>query len=226
MPRALIIDTETNGVVEPMEAIELAWMEMGAEQSNLWTPGNSHVERFKPTQPLSYGALAVHHILPEELEACPPAADAKLPFTPDYIIGHNVDFDWKVLGKPPCKRICTLALSRATYESCDSHTQSAMYYFLNGANSNTRTALKEAHSAAADIMFCFNILTHLIAKLHPRNIEQLWELSEEARIPRLMPFGKHKGLPIRDIDAGYKAWYRKQADADPYILMAMSRGGR
>jgi len=209
-----------------MEAIELAWMEVGAERSNLLAPGNPHVERFKPSQPLSYGALAVHHILPSELTECPPSATVKLPFLPDYIIGHNVDFDWKVLGKPQCKRICTLALSRATYESQDSHTQSAMYYFLNGATPEVRTALKEAHSAAADIMFCHNILVHLARKLHPASLEQLWELSEEARIPRLMPFGKHKGLPIKDIDAGYKAWYHKQPDADPYILMAMSRGAR
>jgi len=49
----------------------------------------------------------------------------------------------------------------------------------------------------------------------------LFLMSEQARIPKKMPFGKHKGTLIKDLPADYIAWYQKQADADPYILKAM-----
>ena len=47
-----------------------------------------------------------------DLIDCDPSYTVKLPPDAEYIIGHNVDFDWKALGQPNVKRICTQALAR------------------------------------------------------------------------------------------------------------------
>lgn len=219
---AYIIDTETTGNT-PAEPIELAY---GAYVDNRLTLPLI-CERFKPAKPSSLGALSVHHILDAELEGLPPASAAKLPGDATYIIGHNVDYDWEVLGKPPVKRICTLALARHFYPKADSHKLGAMLYLLGGDQRLVRHALRNAHAASADVEFCATILEAMLEKNESPeiSIENLWNLSEKARIPTVMTFGKHKGLPIALVDKGYRAWYMRQPDPDPYLVAAFKATG-
>ena len=58
-------------------------------------------------------------------------------------------------------------------------------------------------------------------ELDVKTIENLWLLSEEARIPSVMPFGKHKGLAIADIPNDYKRWLLNQDNVDPYLIQAL-----
>ena len=76
-----------------------------------------------PGKPITLGALATHHIMDEELVDCPPAASFTLPGQLDYMIVHNVDFDWEVIGKPEINRICTLVLARKLLPSLDNHSR-------------------------------------------------------------------------------------------------------
>jgi exodeoxyribonuclease X len=87
---------------------------------------NSFVQRYNPGKPITLGALVTHHIMDEELVDCPLVASFTPPGHVDYIIGHNVDFDWEVIGKPEVKRICTLALARKLWPELDSHNQIAL----------------------------------------------------------------------------------------------------
>lgn len=218
---AIILDTETTDKVEG-EVIELAHasFDIAAGVGTPW------VGRYAPKKNTTYGALAVHHILPEELIGKPPSDLARTEVPPvDYWIGHNIDFDWKALGQPKIKRICTLALARSLYPDLDSHTQTALMYFFFGSTDATRTRLKDAHSAGADILMCADILKAMLPKLGVVNLSQLWEASEDARIPRKMTFGKFAGQPISAVDRGYSNWYRRQPDPDPYLLEAFKRAG-
>lgn len=139
-----------------------------------------------------------------------------------YLIGHNIDFDWKVIGSPATlRRIDTLGLARALWPRCDSHSLGALTYFLFRASA--RTQLQGAHSAEVDIALTASLLQAILTR-HPEEItsmEQLWRASEDARVPRVMPFGKHKGMPIAEVPEDYKAWLRRQADVDPYLLKAL-----
>ena len=221
---AIILDTETTDKKDG-EVIELAWAEW-----DILTCGMSEpvVTKYKPAKPTTWGALAVHHILPEELEGCFPSSSAPedVPQHAAYWIGHNIDFDWKALGSPPqVKRICTLALARAHFPDLDSHTQSALMYALFGATPATRDRLKGAHSAGEDIKMCADILQVIVIRLGVKNLSQLWEASEDARVPKIMTFGKFAGRPISAVDRGYSNWYRRQPDPDPYLLEAFKREG-
>jgi len=55
-------------------------------------------------------------------------------------------------------------------------------------------------------------------------MEQLWTLSEEARIPSVMPFGKHKGELITDVPMDYKRWLLNQDNIDSYLKSALLGG--
>lgn len=216
--RALILDTETTDSKDG-EVIELAWVGIS---SGLELLAETFEQRYQPVKAIKWGALAAHHILPGELAGCPSSTTCELPPV-DYIIGHNVDFDWEVLGKPDCNRICTLAMARKLWPNLDSHSLSALYYYINGANEQSRETLRSAHSAMTDVMLCHSVLLEILKETELKTMSQLYAYSEEARIPEIMPFGKYKGRPVAEVDRGWAQWYRKQADTDPYILMALSR---
>jgi exodeoxyribonuclease X len=216
MPKVIIFDTEATDIKEPV-LIEAAWLEVTGFAP--LTIGGQFVQRYNPGKPISLGALATHHILDEELINCAPASSFQLPSDVTYLIGHNVDFDWQVLGQPPIKRICTLALARKLWPNLDSHSQSALLYHLD--RPHAREQLRNAHSALADVGICAKILEAICTELKIDTVEALWVASEKARMPTHMPFGKHKGMPLNEVPMDYKSWLLGQSDIDPYLRKAL-----
>jgi uncharacterized protein (DUF3820 family) len=106
----------------------------------------------------------------------------------------------------------------------------------------TRSIARGAHGAESDVIMCFDVLRALLrcdaqhctaaghalhapassgAALHRHDaMRTIYELSEGARVPKRMPFGKHKGKPIADVDAGYRGWLLSQGDVDVYLRRA------
>jgi len=221
MSKAIIFDTETTGITEP-EIIEAAWIEpMFIDHLTGDKIANQFHGRYKPSKPISLSAMSVHHIMDEDLEGCLPSSSFSLPDDVDYLIGHNVDFDWAAAGKPDVKRICTLALSRYLWPELESHNQSVMIYFLE--RDHAREFLEgKAHSALHDVQNCMIILEHIVSKLGDVDSwGTLWKHSEIARVPTVMPFGKHKGSAIKDIPSDYRRWLLNQPDIDPYLIKAL-----
>jgi exodeoxyribonuclease X len=232
---ALVFDTETNDSVNP-KLIEAAGIILGERDVdpdliNL-KPLRTFSDRYNPGAPSTLGALMTHHILDSELVDCPAADTFALPDWTEYLIGHNVDFDWKVIGEPDVKRICTLAMARFLVPHLDSHKLGALCYYIMG--DKAREMLKDAHSGAADCEITRWLLRWILveAKLqHPAcqlvTWEDLWAFSEHARIPTTMPFGKHKGCPIAELPGDYVAWFlreqknKPEGDGDPYLLEAL-----
>jgi exodeoxyribonuclease X len=231
MAKAILFDTETTGFNDP-EVIEAAWVELFEKiesDTDLNQDMTEYVERFQPSKAIELGALATHHILDEELVGLRPSAEFKLPNGVEYLVGHNIDFDWRVIGCPPIKRICTLALARWLWPDLDSHTQTALMYFASTNRMVTRTKASFAHSALHDVRNCLPLLYHMIycAELSTavklETWEDLWQLSELARIPTKMPFGKYRGELISGIPSSYVTWLMKQPDLDPYLMGALKR---
>ena len=208
-----VIDTETNGAKVP-EVIELGWLQLDNPEIN----GRA---RFRPSVPSGCGALSVHHILNEELELCPPSTTAQLPEDCTAIIGHNVDYDWAALGRPTVKRICTLVISRHISPELESHTLGAMMYAYLPPE-EARKLLKNAHTAFADAYACYRLLLKLV--FDPKILldeDALWKYSESCRRPTHMPFGKHKGEPLRKVPRSYIRWLLQQPEVDPYLMAAI-----
>lgn len=213
----LIIDTETTGRTGS-QPIELALLDIGPPpELNLL---GSFKSRYRPTCVIEYGAMATHHITEAELANEPSFETFEFPPDCEYLVGHNVDFDWEVIGKPPVRRICTLALACARWPTLDSHTQGALLYFIDPENA--RRLLRGAHAAYDDTKICLAILKHLVTT-SPESItswEQLWRLSEAARIPKVLTFGKHKGLAYADAPRPYLKWIVDKSDLDVYVKQA------
>lgn len=216
----LIIDTETTGR-EPPEVLELA---VGVVKEGSWElEGSVLCSRFSSTLGSSYGALATHHILDEEVAHLPAFPPGPLYKDPHYLIGHNIDYDWKAIGSPSCKRICTLTMSRKIWPELDSHTLGAMTYFIygKGRQAEAKEKLKGAHGAEADVRLCHELLLTLLQGKVCNTAEELWQYSEACRIPDVWSFGKHQGKAIRETDRGYLSWYSRLPDADPYVMKAV-----
>lgn len=218
---AYIVDTETTDK-EKAEVIELAALEV----INATDTGAFFAQRYLPQGEIRFGAMATHHILMEDLYGMPPSAQARtdLPAM-QYMIGHNIDFDWKMLGQPQVKRICTLALSRYVWPKLDSHSLSALIYAHSSDKREARERVRNAHSAEVDVRNNFWLLGLLMAELGIDSWDALWHASEEARIPTLMPFGKHRGQPISAVPRDYVKWYMGQADKDEYVVQAFRKAG-
>jgi exodeoxyribonuclease X len=230
---ALIFDTETTGFREPVVPVEVAWQKLVLKKLPNFADQMIEVvdefeQRYAPGKPIEFGAMGTHHILNTDVVDCPPASTFKLPEGTIYLIGHNVDFDWSAIGRPGVRRICTLALARYLLPEVDSHQQSALLYYFKPTKATT-SRLKNAHSALADVRNCLSLLKSLIGLLTDRGIlqdgeswswEDLWKISEQARIPTIMPFGKHKGLPIKQLSSDYVEWLWT-TDLEPYLAMAL-----
>ena len=225
-----LIDTETTGTKDP-QVIQLAWMRLTFNGGYIVEDGTFN-RFYRPSKEIELGALSTHHISLLDLVDCDPSDTAKLPQDAEYVIGHNVDFDWKALGQPNVKRICTEALARSLWPNLDSHKLGACLYHVNPEDA--KAMLKNAHDAEADCCACLSLLFSIVERLdiatvQPITAEQLWMISEAARIPKIMSFGKHKGQPIANVPPSYMNWYSRQEEPDPYLLKAfdaVSRGGR
>ena len=239
----LIADTETTSAdTDTAEIIEAAWLHMPGtvvEFMAIKNPGKfeHYHQRFNPSTPIQFGAMATHNIIPEELEDCAKSELFELPPYVDYLIGHNIDFDarmMKVIDDPTIARICTLALSRWLFPGVDSHKQGAMIYYIGSLLNDyawAKALTTGAHAALDDVKMCAILLRFLIGELRRRNYdvdtwEQLHAMSETARIPTVMGFGKHKGAAIADVPSDYVRWYRGTDDKDQYLLEAFKRAGK
>lgn len=219
---ALIFDTETTGG-EPPALIEAAWIKFEGDEGLDLRPSSRFEQRYNPGVPSTLGALATHHILDMELSGCPHPSEFALPEDVNFLVGHNVDYDWAVIGKPRVRLICTLALARSIHPELDSHKLGALaYHFLGAA---ARPMLRDAHSAAADVEITRHVLRHLVGYLRaqgmPATWDALYEASERARVPTVIAFGKHKGTKIAELPSDYVSWMLRQPDLDPYLKQAL-----
>lgn len=219
--RAVVFDTETASLAGGV--IEVAALEVGFVDGKL-ERGSSYTERFGLPEGfrMDCGAIANHHILPEELEGLdvfrqlPPFCAA------DLMIGHNVSFDLRVSGFTPTASLCTLAMARNFFPK-QKHTLPALMYYIHGMTHNTRRRLREAHSALADVNFCYELLAYVLDEhKEVTSFETLLEFYKSFRVPSIMPgVGKHGGQHISKVPPDYRLWYRtKSKNPDPMVLEA------
>lgn len=219
MPVA-VVDTETTGIKPPIIPMEVAILRLAGQpheadiKERFWS-------RYNPGRPVELGAISTHHISDEDVKNCPAFSTFAFPKEVKYVVGHNVDYDWEVLGKPDVRRICTLALTRSLLPDLDNHKLGTLVYYIDGPSAKSR--LQGAHGALVDAVNCFKVLQWVIVKLGVGTWDQLYAEAEEARIPKRMPFGKHKGQPLEEVPRSYCQWLLGQPDVDPYLRKALEQ---
>ena len=164
--QAIILDTEThtlNG--QPIEIayapIQISDHKITLDKSQLFD------QLYSVDEPISFAAMAVHHILESDLENKPHYTTFKLPEDTLYIIGHNIDYDIRALEKcgvdsTRIKAICTLALARLVWPNAEAHNISALIYMISKGSEKAREMIRKARRADMDIILTANILMHIV----------------------------------------------------------------
>lgn len=236
---AMIIDFEATDVSKEAEATQLGYRNIGFDDEGALIADMafydgaidfaSHTINCQPDRVISYGAMAVSHITPDDVKDYrnhKMVVPQYLPVGEAYIIGHNVDFDIQVAANAGVdvsqyKRICTQALARRLLPDLDSHSLGALTYAINP--DLARQYCRNAHDAGWDVTFTLWLLEEICELGNISSMEQLYLASEEARIPTAFTFGKHKGKAISDVarqDKGYLHWLIRNSE-DSYLLTAL-----
>lgn len=237
--KVIIADTETTGTEDGSEIIEAAWLFLPGTPGDFLdvkkaTSFEYFHQRYKPKFDIQLGAMATHNIIPSDLEDCPASSTFELEADTGFMIGHNIDFDSRMMGDPEVKLICTLAMSRFLFPELDTHKQGAMIYYIGQVYKRlewAREMTTRSHAALDDVRMCAILLRFLLVTAIERGVplatwDQVYEFSQLARIPTVMGFGKHKGCPIEMVPSDYVRWYRSQTEKDPWLLEAFKRAGK
>lgn len=223
--QAIILDTETHTLNG--QPIEIAYAPIEIQNGKLSLDKTKVFDQlYTVDEPISFAAMAVHHILESDLVGMPHYSSFQLPAETTYIIGHNIDYDLRALEKcgvntSKIKAICTLALARRVWPDAEAHNISALIYMISKGSEKAREMIRKAHRADMDIILTANILMHIVHQLKVNDLESLYALSEDARIPRSLNFGKHRGTAIAELPADYVQWLMRQEDLDPYLRKAL-----
>nr|WP_243453189.1 3'-5' exonuclease [Psychrobacter coccoides] len=135
---ALIIDTETDQGSDP-RPIQVATINVAT--------GFEWMKYFNSGRSISPVVIKVHGITDEDVAGLECFKLEKFELS-EYLIGHNVRFDWRVIGRPSTKLICTVRLAREAFPEWRYYGQSKCIEQLIG-QSAARQMTAAAHDAHA-----------------------------------------------------------------------------
>lgn len=208
----IVIDTETTGMGEEDQVIELAAISQDI-------PGGRYHFMVRPSVPVHVEARATHHISPRQLECCADAAAWRETLDNMMLLGpvvfHNAEFDkrlirqtWADIALPPV--ICTWRCALHLWPEAPSHSNQVLRYWRD-LEPVIRTGLPP-HRALPDAAVTAAIVQDM---LRTHTLEQLIELTTQPVVLYRCGFGKHRGELWSDVPKDYLQWIVKQSDFDP-----------
>jgi len=215
------IDCETTGL-DPQQdrVIEVAVMCFDANQvyAQMETLINPECE-------IPETSIAIHHITPDMVCGKPTIVQA----LPDIlemigqhiIIGHGVKFDVEILAVAadrhgiPCRirhnpHMDTLRMARLYGESPVNSLEHLRMHF--------NIPLEGAHRAMSDVIVNREVFKRLAKRY--KTTEQLFDALSRPVLMSSMPFGKHKGRPMKEIPLQYLQWMSNK-DFDQDLLFSI-----
>lgn len=227
---ALIFDTETHKLHG--DIIEAGALDIRFENDVLVMGYEHHLGRFKPSEPISLAAMAIHHIIDDDLINCESYTTFKIPkkLNTRYLIGHNIQYDIDAMNRTgfdfnaqllrPFEPICTLAMARRLWPTLESHTLTALSYHVSENRGQTRVYLKESHSAINDCYSTFELLKAIVKEAGIKDMDGLAAFAYSSRIPTHIFYGNYKGIAIRDLSTD-SLFFIKARNNDSYLETAI-----
>lgn len=219
--RTLFLDTETTGIDSEARLVQLAY-------KNALT-GEEVSAFFKPPVPISYSAMAVHHITNEMVADKPvfigSAHQEKLvvALADTICVAHNAPFDIGILrneGVEISTSIDTLRVAKHLVTS-DSYSLQYLRYSLGLVMREVR-----AHDALGDVLVLEALFLRLAeivcekfgCETDDDIVAKMLELTYEPVSLSVFTFGKYKGKTfdeVRGTDRGYIQWLHGSESAKP-----------
>jgi exodeoxyribonuclease X len=194
-------DTETTGFPPHAEMVEIGWTDLRLYPEGWVIEVDNQSAFVNPGCPIPSKVSAIHGITDDMVVdgMHPNSARALLDKDTAFLGAHNVAFDRQFVrsGKP---WICTLECGRKLWPQAENHKLETLKAFLGIELDG------DAHRAGYDAAVAARIFLEAV-KLMP--FDEMINVSKPDHVPRVMPFGKHKGVLFSQIDLGYLEWILK-----------------
>ncbi|MEM1088152.1 MAG: exonuclease domain-containing protein [Pseudomonadota bacterium] len=215
-----VIDTETTGIDETAELVELGAVILEALESGR-TPGivETKTDLVKPSVSIPPSASAIHHITDNMVADAPPACDVFQDYVYDIYVAHNASFDLRFLNHLGGTWICTLKCAYEHWHDAPSYSNQVLSYWLDLPRPPANAGYP--HRALYDCCVTAEIFKALIED--GMTLKEMIEVSSRPRLLRTIPFGKHRGTPFAELDPGYLTWMRRQSDWDEDITYTLKK---
>lgn len=235
----VVLDTETTGVDENADIIEVS-LSFPVDSDEPISEIMNYTQRYKPLSPVPPEASAIHSITTEDLADCPSYVDDidsinELLLTRRFYVGHNVTFDRTKLienharsGSPLPEEIadenswiCTLRFARKMFaEDMDYANFTLSYLWFKYELYKKCDYRIKAHSAEDDVYMCYKVLLHLVQlAIEQGHIDPNQDIGQQivdfCNAPfeyKIMPIGKHKGVPMNELVMDYMTWMVEKSD--------------
>lgn len=215
--RIVVIDFETTGLSPDAQPVESAWIEIDEDLNEL----AAHSQLHDPGIPIEESARATHGISEEQVKGHPSWIDflaASNPFAGKVLaIAHNAAFDARFL-RPHCGSldlICTKRLAWKAFPGAPNNKLSTLADHLE-------LKVTPTHRALADVETCLAVVRHL-RSLNGASLAEMRDESDAALGTMTMPFGKHKGLEVKNLPRGYVSWMRENMDLNGDLKEALDK---
>ncbi len=206
--KIIVLDTETTGMFEKDRICQLSYLVLDEE----FEVEEVHNELCMPPLPISYEAMAIHHITPEMLEGKISCVQTKaykrlleLNTPHNLLVIQNAAFDLSMLAKEgftnEMNLIDTFRILRAYYPSEGSFSLQFKRYQWGLYKQEHTLAKKlgiaiQAHDALGDVI----VLKHLFERLcEEHSIPHMIVVCSEPMVLSHVPYGKHKGKKFLDV---------------------------
>lgn len=210
----LVIDTETTGLAQGSEPIEIALVRVNEGEIRSWD--HSVVRSAKVVE---IEARAAHHIQQEEIDKAPLLVDVVpgwLHEWPTHIAAHNAVFDKRImepylfgLNLHMMPWICTYKCAVKLWPDLYSHKLQSIRYSL-GLKVTIPVGLYP-HRALYDALVCAALLQHMLTQPGV-TLDQLESWSGAPLLLSKVPMGTHRGKKWKDVPRDYLNWILRQSD--------------
>jgi DNA polymerase-3 subunit epsilon len=205
------LDCETTGLDAELDSI----IEVAAVRFTV----DEVLEKFEslidPERSIPDSSIAIHHITQDMVTGKPKIKDVLEPLLEvigDHIvIGHGIEFDMLLVAKAAqrCSHPCRI-LNNPSLDTL------RMARFYGGSPVNSLEQLRKhfnippegAHRAMNDVLVNMEVFKQLAKNF--RMTREIFDALSRPILFKIMPLGKHKGRPLKDIPLDYLLWAARQ----------------
>jgi len=225
-----VVDLETCGLTPAEGGVcEIGFCDVqDTDHPTQWKVDTGLSVLVNPGQPIPPQASAVHHIIDEDVADANPWELASLGILNaafregEEIVAfaaHNAKFDrqWiseDLTGKRPW--IDTYKCALRLYPDAPSHGNQALRYFLKPHGINRNEAAP--HRAYGDAYVTAFLLRDM---LELASVPDLISWSARPALQTRCHFGKWRGTPWKDVDAGFLKWILSKPDFDEDVVFTV-----
>jgi len=225
-----LFDVETTGLSGARDRIcEIAALRWLPPSVRAEVPSLEWSTLVNPGIPIPAGARAVHGIGDDDVVDAPSVEQAIATFNrfvPEtaLIVAHHIAFDRSFVDLGARRQACTLRIARRLWPQAPSHKNAELAAWLGVDISAYRR-----HRALADVSMTAAIFDRIVARLTeldgvPPSADRIATWCEDAPTVTVLPFGKYRGVALRDVPLDYLCYAQKSwSDVESRLREALSR---